>query len=233
MKTGSGQRASISVLPIRSHSRRSRALTRLRIPATACCKQDGTWRPLKPGEFLLGYEDEAGPDGTQAPEPFELRLNGTYVVFRKLYQDVAAFRRYLATAAKSLYGSDDQYHQELVAAKMMGRWRSGCPVDLSPEKDDPAIAADPQRRNNFTYAGDEQGLRCPLGSHLRRSNSAGDAVETRDRGEAAPADPARCRVRPASAQRACSRTMVSIAAWSICSSRPTSSGSSSSCRRNG
>ena len=64
------------------------------------------------------------------------------MVFRKLYQDVAAFRRYLATAAKALYGSDDQYHQELVAAKMMGRWRSGCPVDLSPEKDDPTIAAD-------------------------------------------------------------------------------------------
>ena len=52
----------------------------------------------------------------------------------------------------------------------MGRWRSGCPLDLSPDKDDPAIAADPQRRNNFTYAGDDQGLRCPLGSHLRRSN---------------------------------------------------------------
>jgi Dyp-type peroxidase family len=131
---------------------------------------DGTWRPLKPGEFLLGYEDEAGPDSAQAPEPFELRRNGTFVVFRKLYQDVAAFRRYLATAAKALYGSDDQYHQELVAAKMMGRWRSGCPLDLSPEKDDPVIAADPQRRNDFTYAGDDQGLRCPLGSHLRRTN---------------------------------------------------------------
>ena len=139
-------------------------------PGDGVLEPDGTWRPLKPGEFLLGYEDEAGPAGTQAPEPFELRLNGTYMVFRKLYQDVAAFRRYLATAAKSLYGSDDHHHQELVAAKMMGRWRSGCPVDLSPDKDDPAIAADPQRRNNFTYAGDDQGLRCPLGSHLRRSN---------------------------------------------------------------
>ena len=44
------------------------------------------------------------------------------------------------------------------------------PFDLSPDKDDPAIAADPQRRNNFTYAGDEEGRRCPLGAHLRRSN---------------------------------------------------------------
>jgi Dyp-type peroxidase family len=139
-------------------------------PGDGVQEADGTWRSLKPGEFLLGYEDEAGVAGVQAPEPLELRLNGTYMVFRKLYQDVAAFRRYLATAGKALYGSDDPEHQELVAAKMMGRWRSGCPIDLSPEKDDPAIAADPHRRNNFTYAGDENGLRCPLGSHLRRTN---------------------------------------------------------------
>jgi Dyp-type peroxidase family len=139
-------------------------------PGDGVLEADGTWRALKPGEFLLGYEDEVGPEGTQAPEPFELRVNGTYMVFRKLYQDVGAFRRYLATAGKALYGSDDESHQDLVAAKMMGRWRSGCPVDLSPDKDDLTIAADPQRRNNFTYAGDDQGLRCPLGSHLRRSN---------------------------------------------------------------
>ncbi len=139
-------------------------------PGDGVLEPDGTWRALKPGEFLLGYEDEVGPEGAAAPEPLELRLNGTFMVFRKLYQDVAAFRRYQATAAKALYGSDDTHHQDLVGAKMMGRWRSGCPVDLSPEKDDPAIAADPQRRNNFTYAGDDQGLRCPLGSHLRRSN---------------------------------------------------------------
>ena len=139
-------------------------------PGDGVLEADGSWRPVKPGEFLLGYEDEAGPDGARAPEPFELRVNGTFLVFRKLYQDVAGFRRYLATAAKSLYGSDDTDQQQLVAAKMMGRWPSGCPLDLSPEKDDPAIAADPHRRNNFSYEGDDQGQRCPLGSHLRRSN---------------------------------------------------------------
>lgn len=142
----------------------------LSYPGDGVLERDGTWRPLKPGEFLLGYEDEVGPGGTQTPQPFELRVNGTFVVFRKLYQDVAEFRRYLATAARSLYGSDDQQHRDLVAAKIMGRWPSGCPLDLSPEKDDPEIAADPDRRNNFTYEGDDQGLRCPLGSHLRRSN---------------------------------------------------------------
>jgi Dyp-type peroxidase family len=146
-------------------------------PGDGVLNADSTWRALKPGEFLLGYEDEAGPYGTQGPEPFELRRNGTYVVFRKLYQDVAAFRKYLAKASKSLYGADDDYHQDLTAAKMMGRWRSGCPLDLSPDKDDLSIAADPQRRNNFTYEGDPEGRRCPLGSHLRRVNPRETALK--------------------------------------------------------
>jgi hypothetical protein len=85
---------------------------------------------------------------------------------------------------------------------MMGRWLSGCPLDLSPDKDDPAIVADPQRRNNFSNAGDEQGLRCPIGA-LRRSvaATAPHGFETRERGEAAPADSARHRVRPASPEQ--------------------------------
>ena len=132
------------------------------------------------------------------PSRSELRLNGTYVVFRKLYQDVAAFRRYLATAAKSLYGSDDTHHQELVAAKMMGRWRSGCPIDLSPDKDDPAIAADPQRRNDFTYAGDEQGLQMSARLALAPEQPASDAAQTRHSGATAPVAQAWRRVRPAS-----------------------------------
>ena len=44
-------------------------------PGDGVLEADGTWRPLKPGEFLLGYEDEIDPDGTPAPEPRELRLN--------------------------------------------------------------------------------------------------------------------------------------------------------------
>ena len=91
-RTGSGPRASTSATWIRSRSRRSRARTLPAHPGDGV-PEDGTWRPLKPGEFLLGYEDEVGPHGTQAPEPRELRLNGTYLVFRKLHQDVAAFRR--------------------------------------------------------------------------------------------------------------------------------------------
>ncbi len=61
--------------------------------------------------------------------------------------------------------------QELVAAKLMGRWRSGAPLVLAPEKDDPALGADMQRNNDFNYKEmDPHGYAMPLGSHCRRMN---------------------------------------------------------------
>ena len=61
--------------------------------------------------------------------------------------------------------------QELMAAKLMGRWRSGAPLVLAQEKDDPALGADPKRNNNFNYGKmDPHGYAAPLGSHIRRMN---------------------------------------------------------------
>jgi deferrochelatase/peroxidase EfeB len=68
-------------------------------------------------------------------------------------------------------GGPTAEEQELLAAKLMGRWRSGAPLALAPEKDDPSIADDPQRNNNFNYAEmDPHGYAVPLGSHIRRMN---------------------------------------------------------------
>ncbi|MBA2960938.1 Dyp-type peroxidase [Ramlibacter sp. MAH-25] len=121
-------------------------------------------RPLKAGELVLGYRDETGAF-PPAPVPDVLGRNGTYVAFRKLYQDVAAFRRYLRGNAKD---ADDE---ALLAAKMMGRWRSGAPLALCPLHDDPALGADPARTNAFLYrAGDPIGYATPPGSHIRRCN---------------------------------------------------------------
>ena len=120
-------------------------------------------KPLKAGEFVLGYTDEMG--GTQKTEPEILGRNGTYVVFRKLHQRVAAFRKYLKTNSA---GSGDE---ELLAAKMMGRWRSGAPLALCPLHDDPELGADAKRNNDFLYeADDPTGLKTPGGSHIRRCN---------------------------------------------------------------
>ncbi len=61
--------------------------------------------------------------------------------------------------------------QELLAAKLMGRWRSGAPLVLSPDKDDPSLGGDPHRTNDFLYKdADPYGYRCPIGTHIRRMN---------------------------------------------------------------
>lgn len=120
--------------------------------------------PLKAGELVLGYRDEMG-GFPPAPEPDVLGRNGTYVAFRKLHQKVAAFRRYVRTNAD---GPDDE---ELLAAKMMGRWRSGAPLALCPLHDDPALGGDATRNNAFLFrADDATGYRTPPGAHVRRCN---------------------------------------------------------------
>jgi Dyp-type peroxidase family len=119
--------------------------------------------PLKAGEFVLGYRDEMG--GVQALEPEVLGRNGTYIVFRKLHQRVAAFRQYLKASARD---ADDE---ERLAAKLMGRWRSGAPLAMCPLHDDPELGNDPQRNNAFQFeADDPAGLKTPGGSHIRRMN---------------------------------------------------------------
>ncbi|MCG8543808.1 MAG: peroxidase [Alphaproteobacteria bacterium] len=146
-------------------------------PGDGARTQDGAWRGIKPGEFLLGYENELG-ERTETPGPAGLCDNGTFIVFRKAYQDVSAFREYLSQGALALWGSDDAAHQEMLAAKIVGRWRSGCPLALSPDRDDPDIAADPKRVNDFDYADDPDGSKCPLGAHLRRTNPRASKLTT-------------------------------------------------------
>ena len=120
--------------------------------------------PLKAGEFVLGYPDEIS-DTPQIPQPEILGRNGSYVVFRKLHQRVAAFRQYLRASAP------DADAAEFLAAKMMGRWRSGAPLALCPMHDDPHVGTDSRRNNDFLFKADDPiGYRTPLGSHIRRVN---------------------------------------------------------------
>src|SRR5262245_38218649 len=111
----------------------------------------------------MGYPDQLG-ETAQTPIPEELRHNGTFMAFRKFHMDVAAFRKYLRAQASS------PEEEELIAAKMVGRWRSGAPLVLAPDHDDPALGTDPNRNNDFTYADDMTGLKCPFSAHIRRVN---------------------------------------------------------------
>lgn len=140
---------------------------------------------VKAGEFLLGYPNEYGlyterPLLAPALDPrarlgldregsprHDLGRNGSYLVFRQLRQDVAAFRTTLDALTRHPDGSPDPEARERLAAKMVGRWPSGASLVVVPDGDEPGAAP----MNEFGYHHeDPEGLRCPLGSHVRRAN---------------------------------------------------------------
>jgi len=124
----------------------------------------GSAPPLKAGEFILGYPDEHGPPAN-LPNPEILSRNGSYMAYRRLEEHVGRFRDFLREHGQT------QEEQELVAAKLMGRWRSGAPLALASDKDDPSLGADSQRNNDFNYKKmDPYGYATPLGAHARRMN---------------------------------------------------------------
>ncbi|MGH9372087.1 MAG: Dyp-type peroxidase [Vicinamibacterales bacterium] len=148
-------------------------------PGEGTLRADGTWAPLAPGEFVLGWPGETG-FAIPIPQPDALGRNGSFMVYRKLEQHVTAFRAFLSTQAERLYGEASGQAIERLASKLVGRWRSGCPLSLAPDLDDPTLATDWDRNNDFGYAADLAGVACPYGAHIRRMNPrdgrAGDAL---------------------------------------------------------
>ena len=127
---------------------------------------DGTWAPLATGELLLGYADEAG-ELPVAPVPHILAANGTFMVYRKLHENVGTFRAFLDEWSAH-YGAGDAAAKDKLASKFIGRWQDGTPIELSPDAPDPAIVADPNRNTDFKFGADLSGSRCPVGAHVRR-----------------------------------------------------------------
>jgi len=119
--------------------------------------------PIKAGEFILGYPGESGVP-LPMPQPDILGRNGTYVGFRKYQSRVGAFNRFLHANGSTVE------ERELLAAKLVGRWRSGAPLTFAPDVDDPALGADGRRNNDFNYSDDPKGQRAPFGCHIRRMN---------------------------------------------------------------
>lgn len=137
---------------------------------------------IKRGEIVLGHlnayltyplspvvpaaKDPVGmlpplPDGA-FPTLRDFGRNGSYLVYRKLAQDVARFWNFIEKNA----GADASAMIEL-ASKIVGRWPSGAPVTLQPDFDDLRLAD----QNSFDFMPqDPQGYRCPVGAHIRRAN---------------------------------------------------------------
>src|ERR1039457_3602895 len=72
-------------------------------PGQGKLSKEGDWIPLATGEFILGYADEAG-ELPVAPVPHLLANNGTFMVYRKLHQNVASFRNYLDAQSAAYAG---------------------------------------------------------------------------------------------------------------------------------
>ena len=109
-----------------------------------------TWNNrIATGELLLGHPNGHG----DPPAANALLHNGSFLVLRKLRQDVAGLNASLARAAQATGLSVD-----VLKAKMMGRTLGGDPL------------ASPGAGNAFDYSADPQGSRCPFHAHVRRAN---------------------------------------------------------------
>jgi len=131
-------------------------------------------QPVVPtGEFLLGYLN--ANNSTYSVLPAELSTNSSYAAFRILEQDVAGFEHFLQTFAPE--GMDP----EMLAAKVCGRWRNGNPLELMPDAPGDVLPSDQLNAFHYVNAADPSqddtlGLRCPIGSHIRRNNPRDMAV---------------------------------------------------------
>ncbi|VTU32782.1 Dyp-type peroxidase family protein [Variovorax sp. PBS-H4] len=136
------------------------------------------------GEYLLGYPNEYGaytdrpllapqrdpgamlPRAEDAPDLADIGRNGSYLVMRQLRQDVGGFWQFLDREA----GGDPALRRRLAEA-MVGRKMDGGEALVGSGREHiDGIDHDAQRRNGFTYRSDPDGLRCPLGAHIRRAN---------------------------------------------------------------
>ena len=172
-------------------------------PQLAGIDEDG----VPTGEFILGYENhyklipptpvvsgdlDPGAILPAFENPYhggtglrDLGLNGSFVVYRKLQQDVAGFWQFVKREADRSGTADDPCRMVWLAARMVGRWPSGAPLMLTADTDDASL----KDRNEFFYREDAAGLRCPIGAHIRRTNPRDDvkpypAAESRSMSEA-------------------------------------------------
>lgn len=148
--------------------------------------QPAKWSEVSPGEVMLGYCDNygkpsEGPTVAAASDPknvlpspswltggrHHLGHNGTFVVFRQLAQDVVGFRKFLEAAEPPHQPGTLATTPGRLGAKLVGRWPNGAPVVLAPENDG---QAEPGANDFGYYDVDPDGLRCPMGAHIRRSN---------------------------------------------------------------
>jgi deferrochelatase/peroxidase EfeB len=158
-----------------------------------------SWSPLSAGEFLLGQASE-GQELPVASVPGNFMRNGTFMALRKLHQNTASFDGAMAQHTEAFGRTagiaDPAVARETLMAKMVGRWPSGVPLIVAPTKRDEQAFIAPylpvllkigarirldaaekaqyaefdRKLRDYRYTNDPDGVKCPLGSHVRRVN---------------------------------------------------------------
>ncbi len=116
--------------------------------------QDLLW----PGEFVFGYpgqdpnKDVTEPGAIEDAGP-EWAVNGSFLVIRRLRQDVALFHQFMKSVAAHFHVPDPSLSSapRMIGAGLVGRWSSGAPKERVPCDDDPALANDDCANNHFEY----------------------------------------------------------------------------------
>lgn len=195
-------------------------------------KRDEQGKPgqdlLWPGEFVFGYpgqdpragdikdpgEDSLTGEKWQGSKPSHAKpqqgpiwaKDGSFLVIRRLRQDVAAFHEFLASTAQTIGTTPD-----LLGAKLVGRWKSGTPILRAKAQDNPKLADNDCANNDFEFndasdplpvakaesadcktddascvgnpqfevsPGDALGSICPWAAHIRKSYPRDDESAT-------------------------------------------------------
>ena len=140
------------------------------VPGHVAVKGEPALSP--PGDFLLGADFQNSRGGYYIGELIpELAGNATYAAVRVIEQDVGAFEKLLAEVSDE-YSKETPVSREMVAAKLMGRWPNGSPLEKYPGASKPSA----KDENDFDYQNDLDGTRCPIGAHMRRMNPRGGMV---------------------------------------------------------
>jgi Dyp-type peroxidase family len=148
-----------------------------------------------PGEFVIGYPrsspDPLIPGHIVTPVP-EWTRNASFLVFRRLRQDVGLFWRTMRAETERL--SKEKRFEGLtdvhLASLLVGRWPSGAPVNRTPDRDIPALGKAALANNHFRFdsdtlplkttvghqefplaKADPVGFTCPWSAHIRKVNT--------------------------------------------------------------
>jgi Dyp-type peroxidase family len=148
-------------------------------------RKDTADNTVATGEFVLGYKNEYDqltdcPTVKASEDKYNLLpsmqndmglknfgKNGSFIVMRQLEQDVKGFWSYMESKTLKEDGTCDVQQMIRLASKFLGRWPGGAPLTVCPMHDDPAY----EEFNDFKFiADDKDGMKCPVGAHIRRSN---------------------------------------------------------------